>query len=46
MADVIPHRLVLSYDALADGTTPDAVAAAVVAGIEPPRVAPSQLDAG
>ena len=46
VADVIPHRLVLSYDALADGTTPDAVAAAVVAGIEPPRVAPSQLDAG
>ena len=43
---MLRHRLVLSFDALADGVTAEAVVAAVVAGIEPPRVAPSQLDAG
>jgi MoxR-like ATPase len=40
--EILPHRLVLSFDALADGRTADEIAALVVAGIEPPRVAPSQ----
>jgi MoxR-like ATPase len=40
--EILPHRLVLSFDALADGRTADEIAAQVVAGIEPPRVAPSQ----
>jgi MoxR-like ATPase len=44
--EILPHRLVLSFDALADGRTADEIAALVVAGIEPPRVAPSQATAG
>ena len=40
--DVLAHRLVLSYDALADGVTPAAVAAAVLAAVPEPRVAPQQ----
>jgi MoxR-like ATPase len=40
--EILPHRLVLSFDALADGRTADEIAGLVVAGIEPPRVAPSQ----
>lgn len=43
--EILPHRLVLSFDALADGRTADEIAALVVAGIEPPRVAPSQAAA-
>ena len=42
--DVLAHRLVLSFDALADGRTADEIAALVVAGIEPPRVAPSSCE--
>jgi MoxR-like ATPase len=40
--DVLPHRLVLSYDALADGLTADQIAARVVAGVPAPQVAPRQ----
>jgi MoxR-like ATPase len=40
--DVIPHRLVLSYDALADGLTADQIAERLVAGIPAPQVAPRQ----
>jgi len=35
--DVIGHRLLLGFDALADGVDPRAVVADVVAGVPPPR---------
>ncbi len=40
--DVMRHRLVLSYEALADGVGVDAVLEAVVATVPAPRLAPSQ----
>jgi MoxR-like ATPase len=40
--DVLPHRLVLSYDALADGLAADEIAARIVAGVPAPQVAPRQ----
>ncbi|MBX6388592.1 MAG: MoxR family ATPase [Frankia sp.] len=40
--DVLPHRLVLSYDALADGLTADEIAVQIVAGVPAPQVAPRQ----
>jgi MoxR-like ATPase len=40
--DVLRHRLVLSYDALADEITPDAVVDRVMAGVPLPTVAPRQ----
>ena len=40
--DMLPHRLVLSFDALADGRTADEIVGLVLAGVDPPRVAPSQ----
>jgi MoxR-like ATPase len=40
--DVLPHRLVLSYDALADGLTADQIAGRIVAGVAAPQVAPRQ----
>jgi MoxR-like ATPase len=42
VGDVLPHRLVLSYDALADGVTTDEIAARIVEAVTPPRVAPRQ----
>jgi MoxR-like ATPase len=40
--DVMPHRLVLSYDALADGLSSDEIAGRIVAGVPAPQVAPRQ----
>jgi MoxR-like ATPase len=40
--DVMRHRLVLSYEALADGLLVDDLLAKVVASVPPPRLAPSQ----
>ncbi|MGL5929902.1 MAG: AAA family ATPase [Dermatophilaceae bacterium] len=45
-ADVLAHRLVLSFDAVADGIDPRSVADAVVGAVPQPRVAPSQVDDG
>jgi MoxR-like ATPase len=36
--DVLRHRLVLSYEALGDNVTPDAVVRAILAAIPPPEV--------
>ncbi|WP_231126579.1 AAA family ATPase [Motilibacter aurantiacus] len=41
-ADVLPHRLVLSFDALADGIEAGYVVQRVLATVPPPRVAPQQ----
>ena len=43
-SDVISHRLVLGFDAVADGVDPRAVVAAVLAAVPVPQVAPSQVD--
>jgi MoxR-like ATPase len=40
--DILRHRLVLSYDALADEIAPDTVVARVMAGVPLPTVAPRQ----
>jgi len=40
--DVCRHRLVLSYEALADDVTPDALLAHVLERVHPPRVVPRQ----
>jgi MoxR-like ATPase len=37
-ADVIRHRLVLSYEALAEGVTPDAILATILARVPAPTV--------
>jgi len=39
--DVIAHRLVLTFDALADGVDPRAVVARVLAAVEQPHVVPA-----
>jgi MoxR-like ATPase len=44
-ADVLAHRLVLSFDALADGLDPRQVVARVVAAVPAPQVAPVQREA-
>ncbi|QOC93133.1 AAA family ATPase [Micromonospora craniellae] len=38
-SDVLSHRLVLSFDAVADGVTPEAVVRRLVEVVPPPRVA-------
>lgn len=43
--DVIAHRLVPSFDALADGVPPRAVVGEIVAAVPAPRVAPIEADA-
>jgi MoxR-like ATPase len=43
--EVLRHRLVLSYEALADGVDADAIARRVLATVVMPRVAPRQFDA-
>ncbi|WP_344971895.1 AAA family ATPase [Streptosporangium fragile] len=43
--DVIAHRLVLSFDALADDVSPRQLVARVVAAVPAPRVAPGQREA-
>jgi MoxR-like ATPase len=45
-ADVVAHRLVLTYDAVADGVDPRAVVDRVLAAVPPPRVAPARAPAG
>jgi MoxR-like ATPase len=40
--DVMRHRLILSYEALADGVGVDSVVEAVLAAVPAPRLAPSQ----
>jgi MoxR-like ATPase len=40
--DVIAHRMVLTYDALADGVDPRELVRHVVGAVAPPRVAPAQ----
>jgi MoxR-like ATPase len=44
--EVLRHRLMLTYDALADGTKIDDVVSAVLSTIQAPRVAPHQDEAG
>jgi MoxR-like ATPase len=44
--DVIAHRLVLSFDALADGVPPSWIVARVLDVVPQPRIAPSQPPAG
>jgi MoxR-like ATPase len=34
-ADVLRHRLVLSYDAMADGVRPDEIVASVIEAVRP-----------
>jgi MoxR-like ATPase len=43
--DVIAHRLVLTFDALADGIEPEAVVRHVLASVPVPQIAPSQAGA-
>jgi MoxR-like ATPase len=45
MPDVLRHRLVLSYEGLADGVTADAVTAAVLEKYPPPRMQLGERDA-
>jgi MoxR-like ATPase len=39
--EVLPHRLVLSYEALADGLPPETVAQEILRAVPQPTVAPS-----
>ncbi|GAB3800994.1 AAA family ATPase [Micromonospora zhanjiangensis] len=41
-ADVMAHRLVLSFDAVADGVSPDSVVRRLVEAVPPPQIAPAQ----
>ena len=43
--DVLNHRLVLSFDAVADGVTVDDVVVAVLTAVTAPRMDPAQLKA-
>jgi MoxR-like ATPase len=40
--DVLAHRLVLNYDALADAVPPRSLVDRVLAAVRPPRVTPAQ----
>jgi MoxR-like ATPase len=42
--DVMAHRMVLGYDALADGVRPRDLVERVLSAVRAPRVAPAQLD--
>jgi MoxR-like ATPase len=44
--DVLSHRLVLTYEALADGIAATSVIERVLQVVQPPQVAPSQLQEG
>ncbi|MFY1690639.1 AAA family ATPase [Plantactinospora sp. WMMB782] len=44
-SDVIAHRLVLSFDAVADGVPAEAVVRRLVEAVPPPRIAPSREEA-
>jgi MoxR-like ATPase len=41
---VIAHRLVLSFDAIADGVPAESVIGRLVEAVPPPRIAPNQQD--
>jgi MoxR-like ATPase len=43
--DVLSHRLVLSFDALADGIESRQIIARVLGALPPPQVAPLEQDA-
>jgi len=38
--DVLAHRLVLSFDAVADEVTPESIVERLLAAVPPPRIAP------
>jgi hypothetical protein len=40
--EVVAHRLVLSFDALADGITPGDIVDEVLAAVHQPRISPRQ----
>jgi MoxR-like ATPase len=40
--DVLAHRLVLSFDAVADGVTAESLVRRLVDAVPPPHVAPAQ----
>jgi MoxR-like ATPase len=42
--DVLRHRVLLSYEALADGATADAIVERIVTTVPAPQVAPAQAD--
>jgi MoxR-like ATPase len=42
--EVIGHRLVLSFDALADGVTASQIVGEVLAAVPPPRITPQQVE--
>ena len=44
-ADVMSHRLVLSFEAVADGADPRTIVDAVLGAVPLPEVAPGQHDA-
>ena len=44
--DVLAHRLVLSFDAVADGVEPEAVVRRIVDAVPLPQIAPAQENAG
>jgi MoxR-like ATPase len=44
--DVLSHRLVLTYEALADGVAAPSIVERVLQVVQPPQVAPSQLQEG
>ncbi|CUU55765.1 MoxR-like ATPase [Parafrankia irregularis] len=43
--DVLPHRLVLSYEALAEGLTAEEIARRILGALPPPQIAPRQQNA-
>jgi MoxR-like ATPase len=44
--DVLAHRLVLAFDAVADGVQPESIVHRILAVVTPPVIAPSQENAG
>jgi MoxR-like ATPase len=44
--DVLAHRLVLSFDAVADGVAAESIVHRLVAAVPPPVIAPAQRRAG
>jgi MoxR-like ATPase len=42
--EVIAHRLVLSFDAVADGVSAESVVQRLIEAVPPPRIAPQQGD--
>jgi MoxR-like ATPase len=43
--DAFRHRIVLSYQALAEGVTPDAILDSVLASVPAPEIEPARLPA-